>query len=82
MRNWFVPVGDPEPFCHACRLNHMIPDLSAPENWPLWFRRGHRVGSTGTCRVCAQTSVPVKRDIRDDFGHALSDEARPVTGHR
>lgn len=36
--NWMIAAGDPEPFCHACRLNRMIPDLSVPENLPLWFR--------------------------------------------
>lgn len=36
--NWMVPADDPEPFCHACRLNKIIPDLTAPENRPLWFR--------------------------------------------
>lgn len=36
--NWMVPADDPEAFCHACRLNRMIPDLSVPENIPLWFR--------------------------------------------
>lgn len=36
--NWMVPSDDPEPFCHACRLNRLIPDLSVAENVSLWFR--------------------------------------------
>lgn len=34
--NWMVPAEDPEPLCQACRLNDVIPDLSAPENRNLW----------------------------------------------
>lgn len=34
--NWMVPADDPEPLCQACRLNDVIPDLSAPENRKLW----------------------------------------------
>lgn len=34
--NWLVPAHDPNPFCIACRLNEMIPDLvilGNPERW-------------------------------------------------
>jgi hypothetical protein len=30
--NWLVPAGDNSRYCLACRHNHMIPDLSVPEN--------------------------------------------------
>lgn len=36
--NWMVPASEPAPFCHACRLNRVIPDLSSEENSRLWFR--------------------------------------------
>jgi hypothetical protein len=36
--NWMVPADDSSEFCHACRLNSIIPDLSIPENLRLWFR--------------------------------------------
>ena len=36
--NWLIPAGDPSSFCHACRLNSVIPDLSVDENVRLWFR--------------------------------------------
>ncbi len=26
--NWMVPENDPDPFCVACRLNEIIPDLT------------------------------------------------------
>ncbi|MEX2516025.1 MAG: putative zinc-binding metallopeptidase [Gammaproteobacteria bacterium] len=34
--NWMVAEADPEPFCLACRLNKVIPDLSKPENRTYW----------------------------------------------
>lgn len=36
--NWMVPADDTSPFCHACRLNQLIPDLSLRENLRLWYR--------------------------------------------
>ena len=36
--NWMVPTGDSSIYCHACRLNHLIPDLGISENLSLWFR--------------------------------------------
>ena len=36
--NWMVPVDDPEPFCTACRLNQVIPNLDKPGNRALWIR--------------------------------------------
>jgi len=35
--NWMVPALENEPFCHACRLNRVIPDLSVPDNRQRWF---------------------------------------------
>jgi hypothetical protein len=34
--NWLVPVEDPHPFCVACRLNEVIPDLEVPGNPERW----------------------------------------------
>lgn len=36
--NWMVPVGDPQPWCMACRLNQVIPNLDKPGNRELWIR--------------------------------------------
>lgn len=35
--NWLVPADDPEPFCAACRLNEMVPDLSVAGNRERWY---------------------------------------------
>ena len=36
--NWMVPADDPAPFCRACRLNQMIPNLADAHNRILWAR--------------------------------------------
>jgi hypothetical protein len=36
--NWMVPVDDPAPFCIACRLNEVIPNLGKPGNRARWLR--------------------------------------------
>ena len=36
--NWAVPVGDDTPFCRACRLNEIIPNLSSPHALEGWLR--------------------------------------------
>src|SRR5206468_10857625 len=34
--NWLVPVEDANPFCRACRLNEVIPDLTVRGNRERW----------------------------------------------
>jgi hypothetical protein len=36
--NWMLPAEDAADYCPACRLNQTVPDLSVPENLPLWRR--------------------------------------------
>lgn len=36
--NWMVPESEPHNFCRACRLNRIIPNLSAPRNHEHWQR--------------------------------------------
>lgn len=36
--NWLVPAGARRPLCAACRMNHLIPDLSSSRNVMLWGR--------------------------------------------
>jgi hypothetical protein len=36
--NWLLPEEDPQAFCVACRLNRLIPNLSAGQNLRLWRR--------------------------------------------
>ncbi len=34
--NWLVPASSAEQYCAACRHNHVIPDLSDPDNLISW----------------------------------------------
>jgi hypothetical protein len=36
--NWAVPESDDNPYCRACRLNEVIPDLSDPVAKIAWIR--------------------------------------------
>ena len=36
--NWLVPAEEPNPFCVACRLNTVIPDLTISNNHELWYQ--------------------------------------------
>jgi len=36
--NWAVAADDPDPYCQACRLNDIIPDLGRPEAAQAWHR--------------------------------------------
>jgi len=36
--NWAIPIDDPDPYCRACRLNRIIPDLSQPGTREAWAR--------------------------------------------
>lgn len=36
--NWAIDADDPVPFCRACRLNDIIPDLRAPPAAQAWHR--------------------------------------------
>lgn len=36
--NWLVPAEDASPFCTACRLNDVIPDLTVAGNRDRWHR--------------------------------------------
>jgi hypothetical protein len=36
--NWGVPASEDQPFCKACRLNEIIPNLSSPHSLEAWQR--------------------------------------------
>ena len=36
--NWMVSADDPNPYCVACRLNQVIPNLGKPGNRERWLR--------------------------------------------
>ena len=36
--NWMVPATETDPYCRACRLNGIIPDLTPPRHREYWAR--------------------------------------------
>lgn len=36
--NWAIPADSPDSLCAACRLTHVIPDLSVPGNQQAWLK--------------------------------------------
>jgi hypothetical protein len=36
--NWMLPAAAQDEYCPACRHNAVVPDLTVPENLPLWQR--------------------------------------------
>lgn len=36
--NWLVPAENNQTYCHSCRLNRIIPNLSESQNIKLWYR--------------------------------------------
>lgn len=84
--NWLIEPGDEQPFCRACRLNRVIPDLGVPANLLAWRRieqSKHRA-----IHNLLRFGLPVEPKIgTEPEGIAfefLSDEAAPapvMTGH-
>ncbi|AKS42909.1 zinc-binding metallopeptidase family protein [Wenzhouxiangella marina] len=70
--NWMIPVDEPEPYCLACRLNQVIPNLSKPGNRSLWIRiekRKRRL--VYDLRRLALPVIP-KRSPEDEAGLAFA----------
>lgn len=96
--NWMIPADDPRPFCHACRLNRTIPDLSIPENILLWFRievAKRRLIYTldGLALPVFDKTVDAERGLAfeflqdtagefDEFTSELDNRQHVLTGHR
>ncbi len=36
--NWVILADDSNPYCLSCRLTHVIPNLSKPENKEAWYK--------------------------------------------
>jgi hypothetical protein len=86
--NWMVKrvgTSTPTPFCPACDLNHVIPDLSQPENRALWLeveRAKRRLVYT-----LDRLRLPVRSKREDPAGGLAFDikandgNTRVLTGH-
>jgi hypothetical protein len=83
--NWLVPADGDASLCRACRLNHVVPDLSNAENLSLWAevekakRRLIYTLDQLHLPVASQRDDPqsgLAFDIKADTG-----SARVLTGH-
>jgi hypothetical protein len=80
--NWMVSSTEPEPFCEACRLNNVIPDLSNDGNKRLWaeVERAKRRLVFGL----KQLGLPlVSKEVDAESGIAfdIKSGSRVLTGH-
>ncbi len=95
--NWLVPADDSNIYCVSCRLNHIIPNLSEPENLVLWYRI--EAAKRRLLYTLYGLGLPIiGRDIdsqhglafefladqgRDDeFSNKVTSEQSVITGHR
>jgi hypothetical protein len=60
--NWAVPADDPNPFCRACRLNHMIPNLDNPGAKAAW----HRMEIAKRRLVCTLLEMGLPLETKDE----------------
>jgi hypothetical protein len=83
--NWLLPATREGDLCQACELNHVIPDLSKPENRESWFEveKAKRRLVYGLNRL----GLPVLSKARDaarglslDIKESVGNE-RVLTGH-
>jgi len=85
--NWLVPVSDPSPFCPACRLNRVIPNVSTEENRKKW--RNLEVAKHRLIYSLLRLNLPlaVKGENGDgeailfDFREETSSGEKVITGH-
>jgi hypothetical protein len=90
--NWLVPVSDPSPFCTACRLNRVIPDLGTGENRKKW--RNLEVAKHRLIYSLLRLNLPLaipplavngEKDEGEalvfDFMEATSPGEKVITGH-
>ena len=84
--NWLVSPDQISPFCHACELNRVIPDLSHPDNLKRWKKieaAKHRLVYT-----LLRLKLPVVRKIGNeeagiafDFLTDSPSTQKVLTGH-
>jgi len=83
--NWLVPAEADRELCQACELNHVIPDLSVPDNRTLWLeverakrRLVYSLNQLGL-PLCSKTQDPTT-GLSFDIKASVGDE-RVLTGH-
>ena len=95
--NWLVPIDDKNIYCESCRLNHIIPNLSEPENLTLWYRIEaakrrllYTLYSLGLPLIGRNVDPQhglafeflADRTSDDEFSNQITPEQSVITGHR
>jgi len=95
--NWVVPADDPQPLCRSCRHNHIIPNLTEPNNRLLWYRI--EVAKRRLLYTLHGLRLPLASRTEDpehglafeflegptpgaEFSDPLTDQTQVITGHR
>ncbi|MBU9423421.1 zinc-binding metallopeptidase family protein [Burkholderia gladioli] len=83
--NWMVPADSPASYCESCALTETIPDLSNPDNRPLWYRTEaakRRLVYTLTTLGLPVESRLLAPERGMSFAFKAATESEPVmTGH-
>lgn len=83
--NWMIPAESDATYCEACALTETIPDLSNPDNRPLWYRT--EVAKRRLLYTLAMLGLPIEpRSVFPErgmsFAFKAATETEPVlTGH-
>ncbi len=82
--NWMVPADDADPFCAACRLNEIIPDLSNPQFRLYWYKleAAKRYLLYGLGRLGLSLHDLGGDGLRFAFLADYGEDQRVLTGHR
>ena len=95
--NWMVPIEDTNMYCASCRLNHIIPNLSEPENLALW--NSVEIAKRRLLYTLYNLGLPIiGRDTEpqsglafefladqtsdDEFSNQVTPQQSVITGHR
>jgi hypothetical protein len=84
--NWMIPAKDPNPYCVSCRLNNVIPNLSAQGNLDRWHKleaAKRRIIYTIMRLGLPMEVTPVENRpaLRFNFVGDLPGAPAPLTGH-
>lgn len=83
--NWMVPADSPASYCESCALTETIPDLSNPDNHPLWYRT--EAAKRRLVYTLTMLGLPVESRLLApergmSFAFKAATESEPVmTGH-
>jgi len=61
--NWLIPAAENRPFCRACELNHIVPNLTNPQHLTQW--RAIEAAKHRLIYTLLQLKLPLVSKIQD-----------------